>query len=413
MKKFLFYISAILCTALASCENMIEELEFSDDNKLAVFAIMNTASTDNRIFVYYQDNGKLTPVKNAQINLYLNGELAETVTEYHDAPSQNNGYWDYDYGYNYNDKTESTDKIANYVAKTTFRPGDKVKIEVSSSSYNAKVWAETVVPMPVEISDVDTSAVMIDLDNDSNSELYYKTSMRLKSTQNTPGNYRLLAGFCIEEIAGIATIDGNTYEKIEDLRDTTATYSNISLEVKDDIALTDGKGYIQKENDDELFSMDTYYFNHYRIVAGSYFNAGEYTVSYYVEPTNWWSSPLWGRGYGSNNNVEWLRGLKIHNLSELDPPLPENWWENPIQPTHIMYEKEHNEYVYYKAFAISDEEYQYLRGRSNQIDLEWAGNDFVEPVVLKGNINGGLGIFAIEAVTEGRIKLKTPRAEYH
>ncbi len=394
MKKSLIYLISILCIAFTACEEVIDEIDFSNDKQLAVFGILNTAGTDNKIYCYYKNADKVEALSDAVVKIYINGELKETVSDNECNVNLNQ------YSYRLNSK---------------FNPGDKVRLEVSSASANSSVWAETEVPMPVEVSGFDTLRTVTSLYNQE-AEEYYRIALQLKNNADKPVNCRLLAGHQMDEICGLVSADYHTYEKLFDYPDSIATNRNVSLEVKEDPALTDGKGYVPVE-DDEFISMETYYYNHYRMVGSQYFKNGAYTVSFYVRPQDWWDNPMWGKGYGSYyGDQEWLYKRKFRELwNYLDDDGEDEYYFDEegyphliYKPRIILYEKNHEESIYYQIFAMSDEEYMYLHGRSNQIDLDWSESSFVEPVVLKSNINGGLGIFAIETVTEGTIKLKTP-----
>ncbi len=379
--------------ALTACEEVIDEIDFSHDKQLAVFGILNTTGTDNKIICYYKNADRIEEVTDAKIKIYINGQLSETADKYEQIDGESFSY---------------------YQLKSKFNPGDKVRMELTSASANSSVWAETEVPMPVEVAGFDTLRTVTSLYNQDAWE-YYRIALQLKNNADKPAHCRLLAGHQMDEICGIASADDYTYEKIMDYPDSIASCRNVSLEVKEDPALTDGKGYVPVE-DDDFISMETYYYNHYRMVGSQYFNNGAYTVSFYVRPQDWWKNPVW-TAYGKyNGDQEWLKNRKYRELwNYLDDDGEDEYYFDEEGYPHLihkprifLYEKNHEESIYYQIFAMSDEEYMYLHGRSNQIDLDWSESSFAEPVVLKSNINGGLGIFAIETVTEGSIKLKNP-----
>ncbi|MCQ2253159.1 MAG: DUF4249 domain-containing protein [Bacteroidales bacterium] len=395
MKNKLICLISALSLALAACENVIDEIDLSNDRQIAIMGILNTAQNPNKLYCYYMDGYKISPMVDAQVNVYINGQLSESVNKYEGT---NDDMYD----------------LVYYPIKSNFSPGDKVRLEVSSASAGSSVWAETEVPMPVEVAGFDTLRVITSLYNKEASE-YYKIALKMKTSADYPVNCRLMAGFQIDEIGGIASADYHTYEKLIDYPDSITSCKNVSLEVREDPALTDGKGYVPVEGDD-LITMDTYYYNHYRMVGSQYFNSGAYNVSFYVEPMEWYGTPIWNSYSLYNGGQEWLMNRKYVELydyldddGDYDDYNDEE--ESPdliYKPRIILYEKDHNEYLYYQIFAMTDDEYMYLHARSNQHDLNWDESPFVEPVVLKGNINGGLGIFAIETLTEGTIKLLNP-----
>ncbi len=356
-----------------SCEKTIEELDFSDQKEIYVRAILNNGpSADNKISCYRLYQKKVTTLDDATIKIYINGELSEVVSN--EKPNSNN---------------------PDYPIKSTFRPGDKVRMELTSPK--GEVWAETVVPEPIDIISADTLKTTAAFDKDIDPMLCYKVMLDMKANGN-PGNYRIMAGYKTETIGTKIYYDFSRYD-IAFQRDTVLIDSLPNMNIKDDAALTDGKGYVEK--DDEMLEMDVEYINHYQLISGSYFNGGRYKVSFYVEPMPWYINSLWGRGYTQGGSYPFVKGHIYRHLDEkieIDGRIHEC----------IVINKSYNEYIQYQLFSISDEEHTYLRGRSNQIDIDYSDSQFVEPVILKGNIHGGLGIFAIESVTEGEIKLTTP-----
>lgn len=382
MKKIITYTLLLIGIALSSCESTIETMDFKHERYYSIYAVLNTAGTNNRIICYLKKEEEVQydygtydgetlewfgPDNEAQIKIYVNGELKESNPEYD--------------GYNH-----------CYPISTIFQPGDKVRIEVNSPNAQGLVWAEAEAPMPIEVTKADAIKTVTSIDNGEPQE-YYKMNLQMKATNGTNPCCRLVSGIHYDILCGVARVE-NDFEKIEE-HDSLLSEDHLCLLVKDDMGLTDGRGYLYGEMDD-MFGSENFSFNHFRAISNSYFSNGQYNASVLVDPIQLvtsfdhdWYSHL-------NPNIPWLDdGIKyIVNTDE------------HYKPTHVIYDKgtAHRK-LYYQVYAISEEEYLYLKARSNQMDIDWHEPMFPEPVVLKGNINGGRGFFAIETVTEGIIEI--------
>ncbi|MCQ2974799.1 MAG: DUF4249 domain-containing protein [Bacteroidales bacterium] len=382
MKKILLYMVVLLSFTIISCEETIEELDFSDESKMFVYGILNNYDSVNYVFCYSVRNNKLTSIEDAQINLYINGVLSETTD---------------------NCVHDSNNKVVYYKILSKFNSGDKVRIEVSSPSINSSVWAESEVPQPIDITQVDTLQSFIPYDDYFIS--HYKVNLNLYSPEKI-GNYRINSGLEMNFCLGYANIDENTMEIISE-RDSIVIVKYNSVKIKDDLALTDGKGFVQNEDDDAI-GMDVYYYNHFRIIPGTYFNNNQYNVSYYVKIDGYWSyDPILKSAYQYGGEASWQKNRYwryIYKSVYIEDEYFGGYYYDDIT-NYVLYKKEYTYNIFYQVFSMSDEEYTYLRNRSNQIDIDWSASELVEPISLKGNINGGLGIFAIENVTEGKIQI--------
>ena len=145
----------ILASVFTSCENEIP-FDIKENNpKLIVNAIIETNSKDNYILLAKTGRLEVDPVSEATINIYINGELRELLTE----PSPPDTIY-YESGY-YIPNTYNS-KNTRYKTELHYNPGDKVKIEVFAENNKYHAWAEDVIPKPIEIEHIDTMTFIKD-----------------------------------------------------------------------------------------------------------------------------------------------------------------------------------------------------------------------------------------------------------
>ena len=174
-----------IASVFNSCQNEIPFDIKENSPKLVVNAMIDINFEDNYIFVSKTGKDKTGSVSDATINIYINEELREQLTEFMEPDSAfyepDSIYYLY-YGYNYDDK--------KYKTNLRFNPGDKVKIEVFADNNKYHVWAEDIIPKPLEIEKIDTMT-FIDY-----SQYYRNSQIRLKTTftdyPNEKNFYRLV-----------------------------------------------------------------------------------------------------------------------------------------------------------------------------------------------------------------------------
>lgn len=235
----------LLCTfaILSACTNTIGYLPDDEPQKLIVNALMKAGDNDNRIYLYYTGWEKATPVTDGIVHLYINEELAETITAEGDC----------------------------YPVRSRFRTGDKVVIEASSGKGRFRAQAETRVNAPLQIAGVDTSYVSLrDYNGWSGDQPVYDNYLRLNIRLKQPDGTEETNYYRLEIRQIFYSHQG--YDASDPPRiDTTYNYRYTY-----DIALTDGKpGHAI----DEGFELIPKWNNYFGLFKNSYFKNGEYNMT--------------------------------------------------------------------------------------------------------------------------------------
>ena len=236
MKNFNIIIAIVTVLLYSSCENEIPFNEKNNPPKIVLNAIIDINSEENYIFLTKTGKQDTDSVPDATVNIYVNDELKEQLTEYLlpeiNMDDELSGMINYPEYIEYLHHIYRKNK--QYTTKMRFQPGDKVKIEVLADNNKYHVWAEDIVPYPVEIEQIDTTTYNKD----------YSTYMRLRTTFTDSGNktnfYRLV-------LTQKTTVYGKRYQ---DSTPDSVSYQNaIFLDTREDIVLNDGKVI----SDEELF----------------------------------------------------------------------------------------------------------------------------------------------------------------
>lgn len=185
-----------------SCER---EVEFEGGLNTPLLVVNSFVTPDSVVMAYIsrsrfflEDSVEFRSISNAEVNLWVNGELKEKLTSF------NNG-----------------------VYKSSYKPAitDKIKIMVNATNVQ-KASASTIFPeMPLVLS-VDTQRVLLRIQNlisDPSSDRivgtrkYYKTNYTLKLSDiaNQQNYYRLIAG--CESFSGIWNYDTHKMDTINNL----------------------------------------------------------------------------------------------------------------------------------------------------------------------------------------------------
>lgn len=241
MKKYvLFLFTFVLLTA---CTNTIGYLPDDEPRKLTVNALLTANSDNNQIFLRYTGWTATTPVTDGSIHLYINGELAETITAEEDA----------------------------YPVKSIFHPGDKVRIEAYAGKGAYRAEAETSIEAPLQIVRIDTSYVSLrDYDSWIGENPRYDDYLRLRIQLKQPDAEVTDKYYRLE----IYQVDhSRVWYQGKDSLYITHTYN---YNYNYDTALTDGKpGHAI----DEGFELMPKWNNYFGLFSSSYFEQGEYTLT--------------------------------------------------------------------------------------------------------------------------------------
>lgn len=241
MKSYLIVLYTLL--TLTACTNTIGYLPDDEPKKLIVNAMMEAESDDNRIYLHYTGWEATTPVTDGIIDLYINGELTETIQA----------------------------EVNYYPVKSKFHTGDKVRIEASTQNGTYRAKAETSIQPPLQIVKVDTSYVSLrEHGSWVGGEPWYNNYLRLNIQLKQPvpevvnANYRL-------EIRQVY-YSHEWYDARDTLSvDTTYNYSYIF-----DTALMNGK---PGQSIDEGVALIQKWNNNFGLFKSNYFKEGAYTLT--------------------------------------------------------------------------------------------------------------------------------------
>ena len=237
MKNLSIYF--LLVVVFTACENEIPFNIKNNPPKLIINALLNSDNDENYVSLSLTGRDSITLVKEAQVNLYVNGDLKEQQTE--------------------------TNETLAYVLKSKFKPGDKVKIEVQTNDGKYHAWAEDIVPYPIEIEQVDTMSY---IEGEWEWDYYTNKYMRFKTTftdNSSDKNYYRLAVLREDTIYG--TIVYSDIDTMLISKRSTYLYTN------EDIVLNGGRIPIDDEN-----SLVNQAENEFCVFDDSYLN-GRYTMT--------------------------------------------------------------------------------------------------------------------------------------
>ena len=321
MKKYIKIIP-ILLLLLTACTNEIPFDVKDTESKMVINALINTDCLENRIFISLTGKYDIEMINDVSVSLYVNGVLKEMPESIADS--------------------DSNSKVKAFLVKSTFKPGDKVKIEASTKDGKYHAWGEETVPDRPSIIKIDTASVRMKNKYESYSD-FLRLKVTFKDIPDKDSYYRIIVENKKEYVYVIGLLDREKEEIIN-----SYDYSFISRE---DVVLTDGK---PTSADDEENGITTTSSNMFGIFDDSRFLNSEYTMTVSQENTY----PTY---FSSSNNAK---------------------------------RKSINVTVYLQC--ISKAEYYYLQALNRSIDN--ADDDILsEPVHLPTNINGGIGILGFSA----------------
>ena len=257
MKIYNILSAIILVSVFTSCENDIPFNIKDNPPKLVVNAIIDTDSEYNYIYLCKTGKNDVDTINNATINIYINEELKEQITQH--------TVFDFDYeigngGYVSNYPVANFFNNKQYKTELRFHPGDKVKIEVFADNEKYHAWAEDVIPVPIEIDNIDT---MTYTEN-------YEQRIRLKTTftdsPNEKNYYR------------IALVQKNTLH-LKDMESGKITLDyheeSLYMDAREDLALNNGKittesEFIPQESNLSMIFNDSYLNGAYTMTTSFY-----------------------------------------------------------------------------------------------------------------------------------------------
>lgn len=242
-------ISFIVLLTIASCVN---ELPFSiKDNppKLVMNALINADSLTNTLFLNLTGKESATHVKNAKVEVRVNGKLTETLHPL--APKADN------------------DLQCRFNITGKFAPGDIVRLDALTDDGQHHAWAEVTVPQrPNEIENIDT--LTVPLTQGSYTEDYLRYRITIKDRPNETNYYRII-------VDKQTTLWGYNHEEggSEYIYWTKHSYRFIGRE---DIVLTEGQPTNGDDEDNGMFDTVK---NIYGVFDDSRFKNTSYTMKIY------------------------------------------------------------------------------------------------------------------------------------
>ncbi len=284
MKK-LIYLAFILFT-FVSCENDMPFNVKDNQPKLIINALLEASKEENEINIALTGKDKVTNIKNAQIDLYLNGVLKEQIT----TP----------------EKSSTVENYSCYKTRIKFKPDDIIKIDVTANDGEYHAWAEDIVPHPINIEKAETSIFTKQTSYWASLEKYLKAKTTFTDNQQGVNYYRISMDFdfTIETISPYTHKDTIIYRK-----------GASDLIVDEDIVLTDGQPSVN-DDDNDVFNP---IYNEYGVFDNSRIN-GTYTM------TTSMSIPYYTAGLifdgnmwydGMNKRVEVTGRIKLMSISKM------------------------------------------------------------------------------------------------
>ncbi len=282
MKKYIYII--FIAFLAISCEN---EIPFNiDENppKLIVNALFDAKKEKNEIMLALTGRERTTYVKEASIDIYVNGILKDHITK----PKSPCNEYDY----------------YRYETDIRFLPDDVIKLEVSTNDNKYQVQSEVIVPRPTQIEKIDTTFYS----NQNKWSYSEEKFIRIKTTFTDDGKktnyYRIALELNFEiDIEDPVSLEIETkYEK-----------RVAALIVREDVVLTDGRPSTEVEEDNELFTTIQ---NYYGVFDNSRIN-GTYTMTTSIRDPYFFSAYL---GFYGDEYVKRIGGsvsVRLLSISEM------------------------------------------------------------------------------------------------
>ena len=327
MKKYIIIIP-ILLLLLTACTNEMPFNEKDTESKMVVNALINTDCLENRIFISLTGKYDIETIKDVSVNLYVNGVLKEMPESIADSCSY--------------------PKVKSFLVKSTFKPGDKVKIEASTKDGKYHAWGEETVPDRPSIIKIDTASVRMKNKYDSYSH-FLRFKVTFKDIPDKDSYYRIIVEnkkTCVFLVKGLTE------------REETVNSYDYSFVSREDVVLTDGRP--TTVDDEENGISTTSYSNTYGVFDDSRFLNSEYTMTVSQDNTS--------------SSYYYYENIKRESISVT---------------------------IYLQC--ISKAEYYYLQALNRSIDN--SDDDILsEPVHLPTNINGGIGILGFSTESSRTIQ---------
>lgn len=343
-----FYILIVLIACCQACESVIDLGDDGLGEVLIMNAQMSTSDLEHTVWLGRSDRGMISPVEDAVISCYVNGELvsvAHSVKEQFDIPLS----WESDVAFG----------MGGYHIEASFITGDQVHIEAETPD-GLRCSSEIVVPRAPVV--LDASAVLCETAAEREmGRRRFSVTIRDWSDERNFYFFRLLDQSFIEVDAAHERANfhpGDILTRLDEEVEVNTIGEPLLNSGERTVGSPDTHGNSFFDNKENLFT-DALFLN------------GEYTFRVYTRAR-----------------------------FDLKPP--------SIDKGDCFVA--HNRAVV-RLFQISKEEYLYLSGYQFIQSLE-SGTFFTEDFVFPCNVIGGLGFVSINSATDFVIEFPSCRYDW-
>lgn len=324
-----------------SCENEISYTKPHKEPRLILNALLDAGAETNSIFLHLSGLYHADEVRDGEVKVYVNDEYRETCV---------GEVFEDDYF-----------RPFAYRMTTYLKPGDKVRLEATTKSGKYRAWAESVIPMPTKVVQVDTATVWLkEYYQDSDLTEFLNMKITMKDDAQARNYYRLVLEQNLQIHLRADEIGLDTIY-------TMRAYDYIGWE---DVALTDGQPSSLVDMETDL-SLLTPVHNLHGIFDDSYFTGDQYVL---------------------NVNVRKAIDYYPYFIYDADVTVVSESLSVKI-----------------RILSITAEEFYYLRAL-NYYDSDFYSEVFSEPISLPSNVQIGLGI--VGTASEASAEISVYNKEY-
>lgn len=245
--KHIIHILLATCFIFISCENEISFNGKNEKQQLVINALLDVTQSENCIYLNLTGSNQSAEVKDATVNIYINGDFKETA--------------------HYKEKAEYGKDKHFYSVTSAFKPGDKIRVEAITQDGKHHADAQVTVPIPVSIDHIDTATVLKNNSGSYKPMKYLRFKITFKDRPDENDFYRIV----------VERKDNWRWKSPETQQETDTTVYNYSIVNKEDVVLTDGNpGYADDNDFSDLFGQAQ---NIYSVFDDSRFKNSEYTMT--------------------------------------------------------------------------------------------------------------------------------------
>lgn len=342
--------AACLLALLQACEHELPFRYPENDARLIMNALLEAERDTNYVLLHLGRPDVMEKLEEASVTLSVNGGAAERAREIVTADTTDDVLQgDGEDG----ESQKAAEAGKRFVLTSSFRPGDRLRLEAVAEEGKYRVAAEVTVPQPLPAFRIDTAWTYVYENNYRRKKRQY--SLTLQDIPDEDSYYRLewwddLATRYILDIPGAAEWGGE--EHVEQL----FTERKSEIDTSRDVILNDGQPV---NNDDADFGiLFPVYANKYRIFSDARFKNSEATLKVLTP-----------------SYEHYLVGGGSYNTG--------------IIGTHS---------ATIRLLSLTKDYYDYLRSL-NIMESDDYEETIMEPVCLPCNVEGGLGFVGVCSVT--------------